>query len=62
MAEEQQDLMEEEPVQCEHYNPVTIHQQDTIGAIMLGIVAIALLVALLRVLAHNRELLRQLQS
>ncbi len=61
MPEEQQSLLDEDQVKCEHYNPVDVHQQDTIGAIFLGIIAIALPVALLRVLAHNRELMRQLQ-
>ena len=60
MCKEQQNLTEEEPLKWQNYNPVTVH--DTVGAILLGIVSIALLVALLRALAQNRELMRQLRS
>lgn len=37
-----------------HYNPVSV--QDSIGAIMLGIVSLALLAVLLYVQAENRRL------
>lgn len=45
-----------------HYNPVEVHADNTLGVIVLGIVAIALLVALLRSQAQLRTLLRQNQT
>ena len=41
-----------------HYNPVNV--SDALGALMLGILALILLVALLRCQARNRKLLAQL--
>ncbi len=39
-----------------HFNPVTVMVDNTIGAILLGILALALLVALLRSQAQIRRL------
>ena len=41
-----------------HYNPVSV--SDTVGTLLLGIIAIVLLVALLRAQARNRNLAAQL--
>jgi hypothetical protein len=42
------------------YNPVTVHMEDTVGVVFLGILALALLIALLRALERNRVLMTQL--
>jgi hypothetical protein len=39
------------------YSPVTVQQQDTLGAIFLGILTVTLLVAYLRAEARSRALL-----
>lgn len=44
------------------YSPVTVHQEDTIGAIFLGLIAFSLLVALLRLAASHRALAAQLAA
>jgi hypothetical protein len=44
----------------DNFSPVTVHQEDTIGAIFLGIVSIALFVALMRAEARNRALTARL--
>jgi hypothetical protein len=41
-----------------HYNPVTV--SDTVGTMLLGVIALVLLIALLRAQARNRSLLAQL--
>jgi hypothetical protein len=41
-----------------HYNPVTV--SETVGTMLLGIMAIVLLIALLRAQARNRSLVTQL--
>jgi hypothetical protein len=45
-----------------HYNPVTVTltATDTVGAVILGVLAFVLLVALLRSQARNRALMAQL--
>lgn len=51
--------MTEEPItqrNHNHYNPVKVHAENTVGAILLGILAIMLLVALLRAQAQIRRL------
>jgi hypothetical protein len=44
------------------YSPVTVHQDDTIGAIFLGITALALIIAFVRAEARQRALLAQLAA
>ena len=39
------------------YSPVTIHVQDTVGVVFLGVLALTLLIALLRAEARHRTLL-----
>jgi hypothetical protein len=41
-----------------NYSPVSV--SDTVGTLLLGIIALALLIALLRAQARNRSLLAQL--
>jgi hypothetical protein len=41
-----------------NYNPVYV--SDTVGTLLLGIIAVALLIALLRAQARNRSLVAQL--
>jgi hypothetical protein len=44
------------------YSPVTVQQQDTLGAIFLGILTVTLLVAYLRAEARNRTLMAKLSA
>jgi hypothetical protein len=44
------------------YSPVTVYQEDTIGAIFLGILTFTLFIAFMRAEARNRALLAQLAS
>jgi hypothetical protein len=44
------------------FSPVTVHNQDTIGATYLGLIAIMLLAAFLRSEARNRELVKKLAA
>jgi hypothetical protein len=39
------------------YSPVTVQQEDTIGAIFLGIITVTLLIAFFRSEARNRALM-----
>ena len=39
----------------DHYNPVTVYATDTLGVVILGLFALILLVALLRVQARSKE-------
>ena len=39
------------------YSPVSVQQEDTIGAIFLGIITVTLLIALFRAEARNRALM-----
>jgi hypothetical protein len=39
------------------YSPVTVHQEDTVGAIFLGVVSLILLIVFVRAEARNRALL-----
>ena len=43
-----------------HYNPVSVN--DTVGAVVLGVLALVLLLALLRAQARYRELLEQVSA
>ena len=43
-----------------NYNPVMVTSNDTIGTLLLGILALILLIALLRAQARNRRLLAKL--
>ena len=43
-----------------NYNPVSV--SDTVGTMLLGIIALVLLVALLRAQARNRSLVAQLSG
>lgn len=38
------------------YSPVTIHVQETVGVVFLGVLALTLLIALLRAEARHRAL------
>ncbi|MEP7356638.1 MAG: hypothetical protein ABI847_05320 [Anaerolineales bacterium] len=44
------------------YNPVTVQQQDTLGAIFLGLLTFTLLVAYLRAEARSRALQAKLMA
>ena len=46
----------------DNFSPVSVRQNDTVGAIFLGIIAIALFVALRRAEARYRELAAQLAA
>jgi hypothetical protein len=59
MAEAQQ-VLTGEGDGYRHYNPVSITTTDTLGVIILGILAMVLVIALLRLLARNRALEVQL--
>lgn len=55
--------MDKDPISNRtHYNPVTVTVDDTVGAALLGIVALVLTIALLRSEARYRRLLRQINS
>jgi hypothetical protein len=44
------------------YSPVSVQQEDTIGAIFLGIITVTLLVAFFRAEARNRALMAKLSA
>lgn len=46
----------------DHYNPVRVEAIDTVGVIIVGILALILLVALLRAQARNRALIARLSQ
>jgi len=46
----------------DNFSPVTVHQEDTIGAIFLGVMALALFAALLRAEARSQHLAAQLAA
>lgn len=50
----------DDPRRWSNYNPVVVTNTDTIGAALLGQLALALLIGLLRSQARNRALLEQL--
>lgn len=53
---------ESTPFSVKHYNPVDVRADNTLGVIILGIIAIGLLIALLRSQAQLRTLLSQNQA
>ena len=50
----------DDPRRWANYNPVTVTSSDTIGAALLGLLALVLLIELLRSQARNRRLLVEL--
>jgi len=46
----------------DNFSTVKVHQEDTVGAIFLGVMALALFVALLRAEARSRHLAAQLAA
>ena len=52
----------DDPKRWANYNPVMVTSTDTIGAGLLGLIALVLLIALLRSQARNRRLLKQLAA
>ncbi len=59
MTDERQDLTNYEgPRATEHsqLNPVSVNISETLGVIILGVIALILLIALLRAQARNRRL------
>jgi hypothetical protein len=59
MAEAQQ-VLTGEGEGYRHYNPVNVTVTGTLGAVILGILALVLVIALLRLQARNRALEVQL--
>lgn len=53
-------MSENEGKNAQNYNPVTITIQESVGILVLGVLALILLGALLRSQARHRKLLAQL--
>lgn len=53
-------MSEHEGAGYKNYNPVTVTITESVGILVLGLVALALLVALLRSQSRHRKLLAQL--